>query len=102
MEDDIDISGIDQKIIQLKKRKEKLQTQKAILYQRESQIILGEQFSYALALSILLSSWKSASENQKEEWTKSADSFRKKFSQQKSKRNPISPRKNPQTSTENP
>jgi len=100
MEDDI--LGIDQKIIRLKKRKEKLQTQKAILYQRESHVILGEKFSYALALSILSNSWKSASDKQKEEWTKSADSFRKKFTKQKSKRTPIPPSKNTQTPTENP
>jgi ABC-type transporter MlaC component len=100
MEDDI--SGIEQKIIQLKKKKEKLQTQKAILYQKESQVILGEKFSYPLALSVLSNSWKSASDKQKEEWTKSADSFRKKFSKQKSKRNSTSANKNPQTPTENP
>ena len=65
------ISNIDQKIIQLKQRKEKLQTQKALIFLKESQRILGEKFSTELAAHILLHAWKTSSDNQKKEWEKS-------------------------------
>ena len=65
------ISNIDQKIIQLKQRKEKLQTQKALIFLKESQRILGEKFSPELAAHILSHSWKASSDNQKKEWEKS-------------------------------
>ena len=64
------ISNIDQKIIQLKQRKEKLQTQKALIFLKESQRILGEKFSPELAAHILSHSWKASSDNQKKEWEK--------------------------------
>ncbi len=80
-----DISELEEKIIKLKKRKEQLQTKKAILYLKESQNILDEKFSYELALSILSNSWKSSSDKQKEEWIKSAEPFRKLFTKRKPK-----------------
>ena len=64
------ISNIDQKIIQLKQRKEKLQTQKALIFLKESQRILGEKFSPELAAHILSHTWKASSDNQKTEWEK--------------------------------
>jgi hypothetical protein len=65
------ISNIDQKIIQLKQKKEKLQTQKALIFFKESQRILGDKFSPELAAHILSHTWKSSSDNQKKEWEKS-------------------------------
>ena len=64
------ISNIDQKIIQLKQRKEKLQTQKALIFLKESQRILGDKFSPELAAHILSHAWKASSDNQKKEWEK--------------------------------
>lgn len=94
-------SKIDQKILQLKQKKEKLQTQQALVFLKESQRILGEKFSPELATHILFHAWKSSSDNQKKEWEKSClqggeeatNSFRT---------SPQGPRKkNPQTPTEN-
>src|SRR4051794_569916 len=93
---------IDAKILQLKQKKEKLQTQQALLFLKESQKILGEKFSSDLAIFILSHAWKSSSDHQKKEWEKacprggeeSAQSFRK---PSQSSRN-----KNNQSATENP
>ncbi len=71
-----DISKIDQRILQLKQKKEKIKTQQALLLFKEAQIIIGEQFSCDLVLNILSSSWDSSSPQQKEEWINSAHSFR--------------------------
>jgi hypothetical protein len=65
------ISKIDQKILQLRQRKEKLQTQYAVGFMKEAQNILGEKFSPGLALSILSHSWLSSSDHKKKEWEKS-------------------------------
>ena len=64
-------SKIDQKILQLKQRKEKLQTQQALVFLKESQRILGDKFSPELAAHILSNTWKSSSDHQKKEWEKS-------------------------------
>lgn len=64
-------SKIDQKILQLKQKKEKLQTQQALIFLKESQRILGEKFSPELAVHILSHAWKASSDNQKKEWEKS-------------------------------
>ena len=75
MEDDV--SQIDEKITRLKKKKERLQTQKALFLFKEAQIILGDKFSYELTLSVLSNSWNPSSDKQKEEWSKSAHKFRR-------------------------
>lgn len=62
------LSKIDQRILQLKQKKEKLQTQQAIAFLRESQKILGDKFSPDLAIHILSQCWISSSEQQKKEW----------------------------------
>lgn len=54
MEDDI--SKIDQRIIQLKQKKEKLQTHLSVLLFKESKAILGDKFSTELVLNVLSSS----------------------------------------------
>lgn len=64
------VSKIDQKILQLKKRKEKLQTHQAVLFLKESQKILGEKFSSELAIHVLSHAWKASSDQQKKEWEK--------------------------------
>ena len=72
-----DESLIDERITRLKKKKERLQTQKALLLYKEAQNILGDKFSYELVLSVLENSWKPSSDKQKEEWIKSAHKFRR-------------------------
>jgi len=89
---DDDIAKLDQRITQIKQRKEKLQTQKALLIAKEAQAILGKEYSPELVLSILFHSWSSASQKQKEGWINSTHSFRKKSKTQQSKENK-SPRK---------
>ncbi len=80
MEDDI--SKIDQHIIKLKQRKEKLQTQKACLLAKEAKVILGDKFSIDLVLHVLFHSWNTSTDKQKEEWINSAHSFRETKSQE--------------------
>jgi hypothetical protein len=72
-----DESLIDERIIRLKKQKERIQTQKALLFLKGAKIILEDKFSYELALSILSHSWKPSTDKQKEEWMKSAPTFRR-------------------------
>ncbi len=67
-----DESLIDERITRLKKKKERLQTQKALLLYKEAQNILGDKFSYELVLSVIENSWNPSSDKQKEEWPKSA------------------------------
>lgn len=107
MEDDI--YQIDEKITRLKKKKEKLQTQCAVLLLKEAQDILGEKFSYELTLSVLSNSWEASSDKQKEEWIKSAQKFRRtprkskksSSSQRESSRRKIDRNENSETTTEN-
>lgn len=94
------ISKIDQRISQLKQKKEKLKTQAALLLFKEAQIILGEKFSTNLVLNILSNSWKESSPKQKEEWINSAHSFREESPKRKSKKIPSYPRTHYQTPTE--
>ena len=70
------VSKIDQKILQLKQKKEKLQTQQALVFLKEFQKILGEKFSVELATHILSHAWKSSSDQQKKEWEKNLSSRR--------------------------
>lgn len=69
------LSLIDQKILNLKQKKEKLQTQQATLFLKEAQKIIGAEFSIELALGILSQSWSGSSDKQKEEWNKSSRMF---------------------------
>ena len=97
-----DESLIDERIIRLKKKKERLQIQKALILFKEAQAIIGDKFSYELALYVLSNSWKTSSDKQKEEWIKSASSFRKLPRKQKSKGTPAAQREVSQAPTENP
>lgn len=72
------LSLIDKKILQLKLKKEKLQTNQAKTFMKEAQKILEDgNFSIALALAVLSQSWRNASNKQKEEWKEAALTFRK-------------------------
>ena len=96
-----DESLIDEHIIRLRKKKERVKTQKSLLLYKEAQSIIGDKFSYELVLAVLSSSWKPSSDKQKEEWMKSAPSFRKVSRTQKSKGSPTPQRENSQIAAEN-
>ncbi len=96
-----DESLIDEHIIRLRKKKERVKTQKSLLLYKEAQSIIGDKFSYELVLAVLSSSWKPSSDKQKEEWMKSAPSFRKIPRKQKSERSPLPQREVSQNTTEN-
>lgn len=77
----------DEKITQLKKRREKLQAQQALLFLKESQKIFNTEFSTDLALKLLKKAWDNSPEgkkkqeqkglkSEKEEQPNSAHSFR--------------------------
>lgn len=70
------LTTIDEKILQLKKRREKVQTQQAIFFMREAQKIFQDGFMPDIALSILSETWGTASESQKQNWRKRANTFR--------------------------
>lgn len=69
------IVRIDEKIQQLKKKKERIQTQQALMVMKEAQHIFTNDFAPSLVLTILSDTWGKASERQKEEWRKRATSF---------------------------
>ena len=78
--------SIDKKIQALKKKKEKIQIQQALLFMKEAQKIFSENMSQNLALVILTETWAKASKSQKEEWQKRARSFRVSSPQQLEKK----------------
>ena len=69
------LTHIETKIHQLKQKKERIQTQQALLLMREAQKIFQGEFSPDVALKVLKDHWNGASEAQKEEWKKRASSF---------------------------
>ncbi len=69
------ITCIDNKIHQLKQKKERVQTQQALFLMKEAQKILKEEFSPMATLNIIKDSWATASKTQKTEWTTRATSF---------------------------
>jgi hypothetical protein len=83
-----DILRIDEKIQALKKKKERIQTQQALLFAKEAQKILKDAFSPQVALLILSETWAQASKTQKEEWRKRGSSFRSFHLQQDKKKTP--------------
>jgi len=96
------VSKIDEKILQLKQKKEKLQTQQALLFLKESQKILGEKFSSDLAITILSHAWKSSSDHQKKEWETACPQGGEEESKSFRKPTQNSRNKTPPTATENP
>jgi hypothetical protein len=91
------ISKIEQRIIQLKQKKEKMQTHLSVLLFKEAKIILGDNFSTELVLNVLSNSWNTSSSKQKEEWVNSAHLFRHSPTKGKSNKIPNPQKKNPQT-----
>jgi hypothetical protein len=69
------LTHIDNKIHQLKQKKERIQTQQALFLMREAQKIFQGEFSPGAALTILKDHWNGATDAQKEEWEKRAGSF---------------------------
>jgi len=61
---------IDEKIHQLKKKREKVQAQHALSFMKETQKIFKEEFSAPLALTVLTECWGAAPETKKENWKK--------------------------------
>ena len=92
-----DVSQINEQITRLRKKKERLQNQKALFLYKEAQSILGNKFSYELSLSILHGSWNTSSDKQKEEWAGSAHKFRR-IPKQKSKGTPSARTRSSQSS----
>ncbi|MBS0271184.1 MAG: hypothetical protein JSR85_00880 [Proteobacteria bacterium] len=61
------LARLDHKIQHLKKRKEKLYTQLAVAYLKETEKIFGKEFSLELILEMLDHLWSLSSEIQKNE-----------------------------------
>lgn len=66
---------LDEKILQLKRKKEKVHAQQALSFMKETQKIFKEEFSAGLALTVLTDSWGSAPETKKESWKKRSQTF---------------------------
>jgi hypothetical protein len=62
------VTSIENKIYELKQKKERIQTQQSLLLMKEVQKILKDEFSPEMALIILKDSWATASKTQKAEW----------------------------------
>ena len=69
------VTSIENKIYELKQKKERIQTQQSLLLMKETQKILKDEFSPEMALTILKGSWSTASKIQKAEWTTRARLF---------------------------
>lgn len=69
------VTSIENKIHELKQKKERIQTQQALLLMKEAQKILKDEFSPEMTLIILKDSWTNASKTQKAEWTTRAELF---------------------------
>ena len=62
------VTSIENKIHELKQRKERIQTQQSLFLMKEAQKILKDKFSSEMTLIILKESWTNASKTQKAEW----------------------------------
>lgn len=79
------LSTIENKILQLKQKKERIQSQQAIFFMKEANRILKEEFSIEMTLAILRESWPTASKTQKIQWSMHESSFPISKVQKKSK-----------------
>lgn len=82
------LTHLDEKIHQLKRKKEKVQAQQALSFMKETQKIFKEEFSAGLALTVLTESWGSAPETKKENWKKRAQIFPSSSLQKHGKKDP--------------
>jgi hypothetical protein len=71
--------SIDEKMLRLRKKREKLHLNESLFFTKEVQRILEDAFSLELALVILEKTWPTASKSQKEDWRKCVPSFRASF-----------------------
>ncbi|MBX9621591.1 MAG: hypothetical protein K2X28_06160 [Alphaproteobacteria bacterium] len=69
------VTSIENKIHELKQKKERIKTQQSLLLMKEAQKILKDEFSLETVLTILKDSWAMASKTQKAEWETRATSF---------------------------
>ena len=69
------VTSIENKIYELKQKKERIQTQQSLLLMKEAQKILKDEFSPEMALTILKESWTTVSKTQKAEWATRAGLF---------------------------
>ena len=69
------VTSIENKIHELKQKKERIQTQQSLLLMKEVQKILKDEFSLEMTLIILKESWTNASKTQKAEWAARSGSF---------------------------
>ena len=69
------VTSIENKIYELRQKKERIQIQQSLLLMKEAQKILKDEFSLETVLTILKDSWAMASKTQKAEWTTRAGSF---------------------------
>ena len=86
------VTSIENKIHELKQRKERIQTQQSLFLMKEAQKILKDKFSSEMTLIILKESWTNASKTQKAEWAMRVDSFLTSFHkdhQKTKKHNPM-------------
>lgn len=86
------LTHLDEKIHQLKRKKEKVQAQQALSFMKETQRIFKEEFSAGLVLTVLTESWGSAPETKKESWKKRSQIFPSSSLQRNGKKDqPIQP-----------
>ncbi|MBX9787044.1 MAG: hypothetical protein K2Y08_06880 [Alphaproteobacteria bacterium] len=69
------VTSIENKIHELKQKKERIQTQQSLFLMKEAQKILKDEFSLEITLNILKDSWSTSSKTQKAEWATRAGSF---------------------------
>lgn len=62
------LTQIDEKIQQLKKKREKLQIHQSLSFLKEAQRIFKEEFSPEIALVVLDNCWRTSSDKQRKEW----------------------------------
>ena len=82
------LTHLDEKIHQLRKKREKVHAQQALSFMKETQKIFKEEFSAGLALTVLTESWGSAPETKKENWKKRSQTFPSSSLQRDGKKDP--------------
>ncbi len=69
------VTSIENKIHELRQKKERIKIQQSLLLMKEAQKILKDEFSPEMALIILKDSWTTASKTQKTGWATRVSSF---------------------------
>ena len=71
----ISLKSFDDKIQSLKSKKKELEIKQAQQLLKSTSAMIGKDFSPQLAACIVEDAWQNATDNQKEEWVKSAKKF---------------------------